>query len=288
MVQSLLYELCARPRRPIIFKDSKPKGPTEMFDIIFAPKGEYPPCGIFSAAHIITASALILLVAVLLYFSRGMSEKNAVKITKAVFLTVAVLESVKIIYCLSSGQTAFDSFVPLHYCSLLIYSSGFAGFGRGFIRECGRSFLTGASVIGGMAFLIYPSTSITMFPIYHFQSMYSMLFHSLMIYLGMLYLINGYFSLSVENYKYYMAFFIPFATAAMLMNAVFGCNLMFLREPYNIPVPFLSELRDFSQFLYTALILFLYSLLPYFIPKFVKDLFLRISENKSEKVQADK
>lgn len=229
--------------------------------MFFAEKGAYEACGMYSEGHILSAVfclAAVILLAVLLKNTELSAVYRLIRIFALLF---TVLECVKIFYNFYYGYTNIDSWVPLSFCSLFIYALILSGYGRGKLRAAGNSFLVLGGIVAGLAFICVPATSLTMYPLFHFQCIYSMLFHSAMMLTGLLLLRAG-IKPSLRFYLYYVIFFAFFAAVAVIMNIKFGCNLMSLREPYNIPVKFLHTLQENCQVGYTVLACVCYLIIP--------------------------
>lgn len=223
---------------------------------LFAPRDEnlYPPCGMFSAQHFVALFVTLILVVTGLHLCKKITARNLRRLTKFVAVVVTVLEGIKIAYNFAYGYTTPDAWVPLAFCSLFIYATWFAGFGKGRLEKLGKSFLICGCPTAGCAFLLFPTTSLQMHPIYHYLCIYSMLFHGAMVWLGLLHILQEKEFSPSKTFAYYAVFFAAFATLALILNGTLGCNLMFLREPFNIPLKFLDVLHESSQILYTVLI----------------------------------
>jgi hypothetical protein len=63
------------------------------------------------------------------------------------------------------------------------------------------------------------------------------------------------------------------------MNSIFGCNLMNLREPYNIPIQLLQDIYNAFNPAYTIIGLVIYML----VPLLVAGIFGKFKEKKKEK-----
>ena len=69
-----------------------------------------------------------------------------------------------------------------------------------------------------------------------------MLFHTLMIYMGVLYLFKLEIKLEKIMFKEFAKLYCFFAVIAIFLNSFYGSNLMLLKKPFKIPVPFLHKL----------------------------------------------
>ncbi len=230
--------------------------------IFLSPPGKYEPCGMFTPSHFIaTAICIALIIVAFIIFRKCFNEKVRTFSYKILAILLTVLESVKIAHSFLSGNTHLDAWVPISYCSLFIYAVWMAGFGKSFIKRAGEAYISYGCPIAGLAFLILPTTSLMNYPIWHFLSLYSMLFHSLMIFFGIISLTNE-SKLDLKTYFSYIAMLVFFAIPAIALNITQHSNLMNLREPHNIPMQFLQNLYQNSQAGYTALLLFAYMLMP--------------------------
>lgn len=231
-----------------------------MLTTIFAPRDSvaYPPCGMFTLPHFIALFATLAIVALCLYACRSNDAKRIKFKTKIVAVAVTVMEIIKISYNFAYGYTWPDAWVPLAFCSLFIYATWMAGFGKGTVEKLGVSFLMGGCPVAGLAFLIFPSTSLQMHPIYHYLCIHSLVFHGLMVWLGLLYIIRSGHKVNLKAFAHYAIFCLAWAIPALVLNRIFNCNMMFLREPFNVPIQFIKELHKSSQVLYTFLILCAY------------------------------
>lgn len=208
------------------------------------------PCGVFSKTHLAVMAVCFVLVWTGVYLSRKMTEKTLLRLTRVIAVLITVLELGKITYCFAHGQFWLDSWLPLWFCSLFIYFSWFAGFGTGKLQQAGRLFLVGGGILAGASFLIMPSTSVANYPMWHYLSCYSMLFHSLMHYLGLTYLVTGVQKLTLRGFVPYAVFIALFCLLGAVVNHFGHCNMMFMDNPYHIPMPFLQTLCDTCKPLY--------------------------------------
>ncbi len=220
----------------------------------FAKPGEYAPCGMFSLTHFIVLFICLILISIGIYFSRNLQSNIINIITRIVAILLLILESGKMVFSFLFEHHSLVEVLPLHFCSMFIYATILAGFARGFLQKMGQSFIAGGSIVAGFSFLIMPTTSITLFPMFHFLSCYSMLFHSLMVYLGITYLINKVVVIDKKSFLYYSIFCSFFAIIAYILNAIYSTNLMFLRDPWNIPIKFLKVIAENILPLYSLII----------------------------------
>lgn len=230
--------------------------------MLFAPKNAYAPCGVYTKGHFISALICFFAVALTVFLLRRAHINKIYIFIRILALLLTVLELVKIGHNFYYGYTNLDSWVPLSFCSLFIYACYLSGYGRGRARDMGNAFSVIGGIVAGAVFICMPTTSLTMYPLLHFQSLYSMLFHSCMIAVGILLLRCG-VRPTARLFKCYLAYFLSFTAVALAMNFIFGSNFMTFREPYKLPFDFLHILQEQAPVAYTALAVAAHVALPY-------------------------
>ena len=238
---------------------------------MFSKPGTYPACGMFNAAHYIATLICFGAVIIGVIFTRKITKNKINKVTKAAAVFITMLEITKMAFNIYyEGLNYLNNIIPLHFCSLFIYSLWMAGYGKGKMKKVGESFLAGGCIIAGAFFLLMPSSSFLLFPIFHYQCLYSLLFHSLMLYFGLIYFIRGFFDLNMKNYVYYVIFCSVFCILAFAVNEITGLienvnttNLMFIRDPWGVPLDFLNKIYGVHRYLYSLCIFIAYTVLIY-------------------------
>ena len=212
----------------------------------------YPPCGVYTAEHFVAAFICFLFIALFVFLARSAKPEKIYFAIRILAPVLTILELIKIFHNFYWGYTNIDSWVPLSFCSLFIYACYLSGYGRERLKRYGNAYMVIGGIVAGIVFLCMPTTSLTMYPFFHFQSLYSLLFHSLMTIFGILMFKNG-VRPTKRLFRYYMIYFVGFASVALIINWSFGSNLMLLREPYKIPIEFLHVLQQKAPLAYTLL-----------------------------------
>ncbi len=245
-----------------------------MFSLnqFWAPRKAYKPCGMFTYGHIILLLPCIALLNGLLHISKKITSQRILVITKVLAVLLTILEGIKIYFNFYWGYTWLNAWFPISYCSIFIYALWLSGFGKGKWKKAGDAFVAGGGIIGGIAFLLFPSTSLVIYPVGHYLCLYSMIFHTLMVYMGIIYICKLNIKLDKSLYMKYVAIYLFFAIFAIVFNTNFGSNLMMLREPANIPIPFLHELYSSTPWGYTAIVFLAYLFGPYGVTSYISKL----------------
>ena len=134
--------------------------------------------GLFSVDHLIYFTLFLTALILLLFISRRTITEQIRKLHIGLAVSVTLAEITKITLRIIKQQPA-DSWLPLYFCSLFIYSLWLSFSKYDFIKTMGYSYMAIGGIIGGVCFMIFPSTSIGLFPIWHPSSIFSLIYHLL-------------------------------------------------------------------------------------------------------------
>lgn len=201
--------------------------------MLFAYPGEYEPCGLFTIGHFQLIIVTIIGILIALKKTIKKSKEEIKQIIKRCTILIWILEIIIIAFKLYTGDIRnVNNYVPLYYCSLLLYAGGFASFAKGTLKKVGEVFLATGGIVGGIIFIIMPTTSLPMFPMMHMVSLHSFLFHGIMVYLGMLINMTNYITIKATDIKYYASLIGCVCVLAYIMNNIFDSNLMFISRNF--------------------------------------------------------
>ena len=238
-------------------------------------------CGMFTLPHIISLIMCLGLVVLAIYLSRRLDDKKIKLTTKIMAYVFTIWEISKIVFKFIIDDAKYlDHWVPLYFCSLFICALWMCAYGKGHIYKLGESFIIGGCIVGGFAFLVVPATSLMDYPVYHFLSIHSMLFHSSMLYMGILYIWKRKCQLNSRTLAYYSIFVGFFGTLSIVLNLILDQNFMILTRPVNIPIEFLNTVANNAPWIYTIGALALYIVIPFFFVKGILFIIKKLSKNK--------
>lgn len=236
---------------------------------MFSPPNSETACGMFTVPHIISLVICLGLIVFFIYLSRNISEKTLLLVTRIMAIVFIIWEIGKIIFKFYIGDTYLDHWLPLYFCSLFIFALIFLSFFKGSVYKIGEAFLLGGCIVSGLSYLIIPATSLMDFPVYHFLSIHSMLFHSSMVYLGIMYIYKHKIKLSKKDYLYYSVFVGSFIALSLVLNYTLNQNFMIIKNPVNIPIDIVNNIANTVPWLYTLFAIILYLTIPFFAVKLV-------------------
>jgi len=202
--------------------------------MFFSKPGEYEPCGIFTLGHL----KLIILTAICITMALKNTvtkSKNEIKnIIKKCTITMWIFEVIIIAFKLCTGDIRnVNNYVPLYYCSLLLYAGLLSSFGKNKLERTGNVFLATGGIIGGVVFMILPTTSLPSYPMFHLVSIHSYIFHGVMVYLGLLINLTQYIEIEKNDIKYYASLVGCVCILAFIVNNIFDSNLMFISKNFQ-------------------------------------------------------
>lgn len=226
--------------------------------------GEYPPCGMFTVKHLILFIITCLCVFIAVKYTKVKEKEKVRNIIKVLTIVIWVLEILKTIYNFAIGKGGeINKVIPLYYCSLLLYSGILSSIGKGFLKRMGDVFIATGGIVGGLVFLLFPTTSLPEYPMFHFISMHSFIFHGIMIYLGIIINKTKYIELKFLDIKYYSLLLLVICVCAYIVNQKYGSNLMFISKDF--PGTPLSAIYNSTGKLYTPLACLVQMTLPYLL-----------------------
>lgn len=227
---------------------------------MFAPRGN--PCGLFTLGHLILFIITMLCVITLFIFTRNMKKETIKKISKYTAFIVLFLELTKMGYNFYYGELNLLHWMPISYCGTFIYAIFLASFGKGIFEKIGDSFV-GVCFIAGFAFLVFPTTSITSVPAYHYLSIYSFLYHGVMLYFGLIYTKNILNKVDMKTFIYSGVLVTISTTIAVILNTIYDTNVMFVSKPPYIPITFIQDFLNAASNFITPIVYLVYMFGPF-------------------------
>lgn len=249
--------------------------------MFFAKPGEYEPCRMYSTGHMILLTITLVTVMMLIQVTKNFDKDRVKKIIKNTTILLWIMEIIKIIFNLSIGHgNNPNHYVPLYYCSIILYAGLFSSYGKGLFKKIGDIFISTGAIIGGAFFLSTPNTSLTMYPMFHYISIQSFVFHGAMVYLGILVNITGYVELKFKDIRYYAVLITIMSSVSYVVNNILGTNFMFISQNFpNTPVEIIF---NWAGKYFTIVMCLLQIILPflivYTINKLVRVCIIKIKE----------
>jgi hypothetical protein len=208
-------------------------------------------CGMYTLPHFIVLFLFFGLLALFVYKSRRLTDKQWNKIHFWIAVGVLVCEVVKIAIRVYKNQPP-DDWIPLFYCSLFVFAVWFALCKWQPLKRLGYAYMTMGGVAAATFYIVYPSTGLNIYPWWHPAPLHGILFHFVMCYTGLTALINKRFTPTIKDGLYYSIFIIAACVPSYFFNERFGSNCMFLRDAFGLP--FLDGLLKWSHPAYMVVV----------------------------------
>lgn len=201
--------------------------------MFFSKPMEYNSERIFSIQHFTLLFFTIVGICIAIKYT-NINKNSEIKRNIIIITTIVwILEIIKVIFNFRIGNgNNLNTYIPLYYCSILLYAGIFSSIGKGFIKRMGDVFLATGGIVGGVMFLLLPTTSITMYPVFHFITMQSFIYHGAMVYLGIIINKSNYIIIEKKDIIYYSSLLFAMCLIAYIVNLVTGSNLMFISNDF--------------------------------------------------------
>lgn len=211
--------------------------------MFLAKPGEYSPCGLYNIKHFSLFIITIIGITIAVKFTKTKNKNNIRKIIRILTCVMWILEILKICFNIKIGNVRnMNKILPLYYCSLLLYAGILSSIGKGTIKRIGDVFLATGAFVGGIVFLIFPTTSLPEYPMFHFMSLHSFIFHGIMVYISIIVNKLHYINLQILDVKYYACLVFIVCICASIINSIFGSNLMFISQDFpGTPISYIYK-----------------------------------------------
>lgn len=237
-------------------------------------------CGLFTPTHVVVIALFLLLTILCLYLSRNMSQQKVKKTLLIIAIIMTILEVIKMAIRIYKHESP-NAWIPLYYCSLFLFAIWFIFCKSEFLQNIGYAFMSTGGLFASVSFIIYPSTSLMTLPVWHPGSIHSIVYHFLMTYCCCLVLMHKLYVPKIKHFWNYLILLTTASVLGMIVNECLGTNMMFLADPYALPV--LDKIVAYSKYLYALIAYLAQSVLLYFAMFGVVKLITNIINKKKEK-----
>ena len=243
---------------------------------MFSPRDKSTACGMWSETYIVALLVTVVLIVLALIMTKNISKKSVRYILVGTSIFTISTEIVKMIFVGVTYGISEVEFIPLYFCSLFMYSTVLALFKSDALRNTGLSFLFFGGIIGATAFFAYPSACIPNYPIYHFMCLRTMIFHGLMIFVGITVVRSGYYKPDVRHFKNYAIALSIVGIGAYVHNSLLGTNLMYISKPLGLQIS--KTVYKLSPSLYPLIFMIAQIFVPFFVSYGAYTLFCFVKE----------
>lgn len=218
--------------------------------------------------HVVYILICLILIPLLIRHLKGKGQKKITKIMQVTAIALIIEEIVKIswesYWDIKTGQ-GFNAggILPLETCSLFIYTLTVAAFGKGKAKDCALAWMSSIGVLGGVSYILFTNV-LKWYPFFTYGAFHSMIFHFLMVFIGLLIPFSGYHRFSLEDIN--NGFMPQLLMAAVVIPLDYRYNWDYMLLHHAGGIPLVEEVAErFAMhgvpFMTTLMVLVLYYLM---------------------------
>lgn len=172
-------------------------------------------------------------------------------IMTAVFLPCEVYKAYSRI---SSNPGNVYNWLYYPYCALFVPALVYSLIPNKHIEKLGLTFLAFGCFWGGFMYMTNPGGGIIDHPLFHPSTIYGTMFHFSMLTISITVLSTGYIKPTAKDFIYYGIFMFIACVPSLILNGIYGSNLLFLDNPIGAPI--LNDIYLWCQPVYCLVSLF--------------------------------
>lgn len=215
------------------------------------------------AQYVYLVISIVLLV-FLLFKLRKSSKEKVKKIIRgtSIFLLLFYIAKTtwESFYDIKLTGTFNTGLLPFDTCSIIMLAGIIAGFAKGKIAKMAQCWLTTGGVVGGIATMLFLN-AFKYYPFFSFGAFYSMIWHFLMVFIGLLLIITEYVDIKYVSVLYGYVFHLIISLFVIPLDFIFNWDFMLYLNLGGVPIfeDLASKLTAMNlQFLNPIIMLVLY------------------------------
>ena len=242
----------------------------------FLPSADKLPGTLFTPLHFAASACWIALIVLACALLRNKGEKTLRRVFALLWVSVTVLEIVKITWETCCGATVrmeWGGVLPLYPCSIFMYAMPFAVWGKGKVRYAACGYVCSLGLLGGAINFIYPANILNNYSCISFAGFHTLFYHGVLVLCAALMLLSGYHSYTgVTKAHQLLLPAVPALAVSVVANAVnfspIGSDYMFFRLNSFFFAPLGAATPDWLGIILVYGIYLLIHALPY-LPSFI-------------------
>ncbi|SFG55728.1 conserved hypothetical integral membrane protein TIGR02206 [Planifilum fulgidum] len=190
--------------------------------------------GLFTLQHLMVVLLLLATVCLALHRIRQQAFRTRFLWTLCAFASLVVLDVARMIWEARTGQFDLKEGLPLQLCGIQMFAIPLALFSRGRIGDYMREFVFAYGTVGFLLALLLPIPALQIYPVFHFRSMQSMLYHTALGFVALM-LPHLNYRPDIRNVRKAYAVLVACALFTGAVNMLFGSNYLYTSA---LPIPF--------------------------------------------------
>ena len=180
----------------------------------------------------------IILLITLLMLLRKSSKEKVLKIIRytGIFLVLFYIGKTtwESVYDIKLTGRFNTGLLPFDTCSIIMYASLIAGFSKSKLKKYAECWLCTGGVIGGIATMLF-LTAFKYYPFLSFGAFYSMIWHFLMVFIGLLILVTNYIDINYSTIINGYLFHLFFSLIIIPIDFIYNYDFMLYLNLGGIP-----------------------------------------------------
>ena len=180
-----------------------------------------------------------ILLTVLLYCLRKAKKEKVLAITRIIgifllvfYLTKTTWESIYDIKYTGSFNTGL---LPFDACSIIMLAGLLSGFAKGKIKAYSDAWIATGSIVGGISTTLYLN-AFKYYPFLSFGAFYSMIWHFLMTFLGLLFIVTKYVPIDYKTVLKGFTFHLAISLIVIPIDYLYNFDFMMYKSLGGIPI----------------------------------------------------
>ena len=227
----------------------------------------------------------VILMVILLVSLRKSSKEKVLKIIKGISIFLILFYIGKTtwesIYDIKLSGSFNTGLLPFDTCSIPMLAGLIAGFGKGKIKKYAECWLCTGGIVGGFATMLFLN-AFKFYPFLSFGAFYSMIWHFLMVFLGLLLIVTNYVDTDFKTVLNGYIFHVIISLIVIPIDFIFNFDFMLYKDLGGVPIfeDIASKLTSMNlQLLNPILMLILYFIafnIVVMIPMLVKKILVQL------------
>lgn len=187
----------------------------------------------FDLSHIVALIIVFLVIIIGLRILKNMEQEKAKNVLKVLAILVPIVEFSHTYWLYRCGVTDIEKLMPFHICAMNVFFIPLAIFTKNeFIREYTFAF----SIIGGIFGITLPSGVSGSYPIIHYQTIQTLIYHGLLIFIPIAQIVIKDFMPDIKKVYRVHIVFIIIAILVGIFDYMFDENYMFIKYPPDVGI----------------------------------------------------
>ena len=187
----------------------------------------------FGIEHVLSIITILGLIILCLLKLKKSNSKYQNLIIKICAICVPVLEIFHNIWLAMCSNASFTELLSLHLCGMQMYFIPLAVFTNFLVF---KDFVFATSILGGIFAIIFPSGITGNYPLWHFQTLQTFLYHGLLIFVPIGILITTDYRPTIKRFYKVFILFVLIALVALFVDLNFNENYLFLITSPDMPL----------------------------------------------------